>query len=108
MALEPGVPCMGSSPPLSNGPWAVLPTPQGMALRVGVSLHTSKMPLTWAYLELDLLQQQLEPPAEQLCPSTAQNLSLMNYKTQQCNRIKAAAKVMKPHVSLKRGDLLYW
>lgn len=58
---KPGVPCTGSSPPLSR--WYMgsavphsTPTLQGMDPRVGVSLHPSEMPLTC--VELDLLQQQ--------------------------------------------------
>lgn len=56
--------------------------------------------------QLDPLQQQQEPPAEQPGPSTAQ--SSVDCRTQQCTRTKAAAQLMQPPMALGRADLLYW
>lgn len=115
MDHEPGVPCTGSWFPtteqMAHGQCCPTQHPHtsGTGPRLRVSLHHSQVPLAWAWLELDLLQQLQEPPAEQpLCPSKAQNLSLMGCETQQWNRIKVAAKIMRPPVPLTRADLLYW
>lgn len=71
--------------------------------------HQAKVPLTWAYLGLDRLQQpQPEPEGEQqLCQSTAPKVSFTDFKTEECSRIKVVAMVMNPIVSFKRWLALW-